>query len=125
MANKNLDTTITLKTTASINGIFELDTTVPKTIIFDDEGVTGATLTATTGTSGVKVVDAGISKVSYVYVKNTDNTNYVILQNDAAQIFGRLLPGEWAFYPVAPNVGLEVRAHTADVIIDVAVFSAP
>ena len=60
-----------------------------------------------------------------MYIKNTDSTNYITLYNDDKEDWGRLLPGEWAFFPVAPSVGFEAAADTAAVIADIALFTAP
>ena len=60
-----------------------------------------------------------------MYIKNTDSANYITLLNDDAEDWGRLLPGEWAFFPVAPSVGLEAVANTADVVVDIAILGTP
>ena len=67
---------------------------------------------------------ADFTAPAYVYIKNTDSTNYITLLNDDAEDWGRLSPGEWAFFPVAPSVGFEATANTADVIVDIAIFTA-
>ena len=123
MATKNLDTTIILKAADPINGVLTLDTTVFKAVSYDDTNVSTSTKTIATG--GTQIIAKSISKLTYVYIKNTDASNYITLLNDDAEDWGRLLPGEWAFFSVAPSVGFEATANTADVIIDIAIFTAP
>ena len=123
MATKNLDTTITLKAADPINGVLTLDTTVFKAVSYDDTSVSTETKTIATG--GTQIIAKSVAKVNYVYIKNTDSTNYITLFNDDAEDWGRLSPGEWAFFPVAPSVGFEATANTADVVIDIAIFTAP
>jgi len=122
MATKNLDTTIILKAADPINGVLTLDTTVFKAISYDDTNVSTSTRLIATG--GSQIIPKTVTKVNYVYIKNTDSTNYITLFNDDAEDWGRLLPGEWAFFPVAPSVGFEATANTADVVIDIAIFTA-
>ncbi len=65
------------------------------------------------------VLVASTSAVTtYVYLKNIDATNFITIKTDAAIDFGRLSPGEWAFFPLEPSVGIEVQADTADCILE-------
>ena len=125
MATKNLDTTIILKAADPINGVLTLDTTVFKAVSYDDTSVSTSTTTIATGSTPTQIINKSVTKLTYVYIKNTDSTNYITLYNDDKEDWGRLLPGEWAFFPVAPSVGFEATANTADVIIEIAIFTAP
>ena len=51
---------------------------------------------------------------STIYLKNLDATNYIILTNDAGNIWGRLLPGEFMICTIPATVGLKVQANVAD-----------
>ena len=53
-----------------------------------------------------------------------DDTNHVLMANAASAEWGRVLPGEWAFFPVAPGVGLELKASVA-LNIEYAFFRQP
>ena len=125
MATKNLDTTIILKAADPINGVLTLDTTVFKAVSYDDTSVSTSTTTIATGSTPTQIINKSVTKLTYVYIKNTDSTNYITLYNDDKEDWGRLLPGEWAFFPVAPSVGFEATANTAYVIIEIAIFTAP
>ena len=125
MATKNLDTTIILKAADPINGVLTLDTTVFKAVSYDDTSVSTETKTIVTGSTPTQIIDKSVAKLTYVYIKNTDASNYITLYNDDKEDWGRLLPGEWAFFPDAPSVGFEAAADTAAVIADIALFTAP
>lgn len=123
MANKNLDIKVNLTAIDPINGILTLNTIQNQTVIYDDTAPRTGTLTISTGSPGTIVAAVGGStKVAYVYIKNTDLTNFLVLKNDAGDIWGRLLPGEFNIISVAEVAGLEVQADTAAVVIDYAVF---
>ena len=55
---------------------------------------------------------------TYVYLKNTDATNFVEVKTDAAAVLIQLNPGEFAFFPVQGAIGLELQASTATCVID-------
>ena len=124
MANKNLDIKSVLTAIDPINGILTLADTENQTVIYNDQAVSSASRSVSTGTAAQLIANT-IAKVTYVWIKNTDITNYVLLKNDAGNIWGRLLPGEFNVFSVAPSVGLEVQANTAAVIVEYALFQAP
>ena len=124
MANKNLDIKSVLTAVDPINGILTLNDTETQTVVYNDAGVSSASISVATG-SASQLIANSVAKVTYVWIKNTDATNYVSLENDAGNIWGRLLPGEFNVFSVAPSVGLEVQANTAAVIVEYALFQAP
>jgi len=67
-----------------------------------------------------ELVDEATSGVFYFYAKNTDSTNFVILQTTASVQYARLSPGEFCFFPVNDGNGLEARADTASCILEYA-----
>ena len=122
MATQTLDITSVLKTTANVSGIFNLDNTSIQTVTFDDTNVSSATTALTT--SYVEYIAASVAQPTYVYIKNLDNTNHVLMANAASAEWGRLLPGEWNIFTVAPSIGLELKANVA-LNIEYAFFRAP
>ena len=89
------------------------------------------TLTVTNPTVGVsrltittaddqEIVDEAVSGVYYLYVKNTDATNFIILQTTASVQYARLGPGEFCFFPVNDGAGVEARADTASCLLEYA-----
>ena len=79
MATKNLDTTIILKAADPINGVLTLDTTVFKAVSYDDTSVSTSTTTIATGSTPTQIINKSVTKLNYVYIKNTDSTNYITL----------------------------------------------
>ena len=70
-----------------------------------------------------ELVDEGGSAISYFYAKNTDATNFVILQTTASVQYARLSPGEFCFFPINDGAGLEARADTASCVLEYAYFT--
>ena len=126
MATKSLDTTITIKTADKVTGIFGLNTTVAQSWNFDDTDVSSASVSVL-HSGATQLVDKTVAntKTRFVYIKNTDADNFISLKNDDAAVFGKLEAGQWAFFPTFPNLGLEVQADTATVVIEYAIFRAP
>jgi hypothetical protein len=122
MATQTLDITTTLKTAANVSGIFSLDSKSIQTVTFDDTNVSSATVALTT--SDVEYIAASVAQVTYVYIKNLDDTNHVIISTAAPVIWGRILPGESMFFSVAPSVGMDLKANVA-LNIEYALFRAP
>jgi len=52
----------------------------------------------------------GGGKKAYVYAKNLDSTDDLIFADDGDQIFARLSPGEFLFYPSADNTKVQVKS---------------
>tara|TARA_R100001015_G_C4634386_1_gene200806 strand:- start:1132 stop:1512 length:381 start_codon:yes stop_codon:yes gene_type:complete len=126
MATKTLNVTLGLSTTSTINGIFTLNASESDAISYDDTAASSATITVATG-SASQLVDKTVvtSKSTYVYIKNLDTTNFVALYTDDANLWGKILPGEFAFFPVAPGAGFEVKADTAACVVEYALFEQP
>ena len=61
--------------------------------------------------------------ISYVYVKNTDSTNIIVLKDDSGNNFLDLGPAEFAFFPVKGGVGLEATADSAACVLEYAYFT--
>ncbi len=126
MATQILTATLGLSAANAINGIFSLNASETDSISYDDTAASSATITVATG-SASQLVDKTVvtGKVTYAYIKNLDTTNYITLFNDDAEDWGRLLPGEFAFFPIAPAVGFEVKADTAACVVEYALFEQP
>tara|TARA_R110000744_G_scaffold121240_1_gene225763 strand:+ start:305 stop:685 length:381 start_codon:yes stop_codon:yes gene_type:complete len=126
MANKNLQIKLNLTAADPINGVLTLNDVKNQTVVYDDTIVKTATGSVATGSSVQLVAAVGSStKVVYVYIKNTDIANFLVLKNDAGQVWGRLLPGEFSIISVAQVAGFEVQADTGAIIIEYALFRSP
>jgi len=126
MANKTLDIKLNLNATDPINGVLTLNDVKNQGVIYDDGTVRTASVSAPSGSSTQLVAAVGSStKVVYTYIKNTDTTNFLVLKNDAGNVWGKLLPGEFSIISVAEVAGLEIQADTAAIVIDYALFTSP
>jgi hypothetical protein len=77
---------------------------------------------ATTGQFNV-LTAADNTGVTYVYVKNTDSTNVIVLKDDSGNNFLDLSAGEFAFFPVKGGIGLEATADTAACVLEYAYWT--
>ena len=127
MGTKTLSTSLDLKTAEPVVGIFGLDSVKSQSLSYDDTVVSSGSATAVTGAGGTVLIAAGTATVQNVYIRNTEAAggNFVTLETDGAEDWGRLEPNNWAFFPVAPSVGLQVKADTANVVIEYAIFQRP
>tara|TARA_R110000787_G_scaffold104703_4_gene212035 strand:- start:517 stop:897 length:381 start_codon:yes stop_codon:yes gene_type:complete len=126
MANKNLQINVTLTAADPINGILTLNDVKNQTVVYSDIDVITKSQSIPTGSSVQLIAAVGLStKVVYVYIKNTDIANFLVLKNDESKIWGRLLPGEFSIISVAQVAGFEVQADTGAIVIDYALFVSP
>ena len=121
MASRLLDVTLKLASTHPINGLLTLDDTVTAALTYDDTGVTTNTASIATGSETV-IIAASDASINYVYIKNTDTTNIVVVKTDAPVAHMDLGPGEFTFFPLKGSVGVEVIATVAPCIIDYITF---
>ena len=70
-----------------------------------------------------ELVDEAVSGVKYFFARNTDATNFVVLQTTASVQYARLSPGEWCFFPINDGAGLEARADTASCVLEYAYWT--
>ena len=126
MANKNLQIKLNLTAADPINGVLTLNDVKNQTVVYSDIDVITKSQSIPTGSSVQLIAAVGSStKVVYVYIKNTDIANFLVLKNDAGQVWGRLLPGEFSIISVAQVAGFEVQADTGAIVIDYALFVSP
>ena len=125
MATQTLTVTLGLSAVNAVNGIFTLNASEADSLSYDDTAATSATVEAVTGAGGTQIVAKTVTKSVYCYIKNLDTTNFVTLQNDDQEDWGKLLPGEFAFFPIKGGTGFEVLADTANCVIEYALFQQP
>ena len=83
----------------------------------------GLSRLAITTADNQELVDDSVSGVRYFYAKNTDTTNFVILQTTASVQYARLGAGEFCFFPINDGAGLEARADTASCVLEYAYWT--
>jgi hypothetical protein len=112
-----LTPTLTLNDSNTFSDTINFTVTDSLTTGTPSQGLTKATITTS---DDQELVDNAESGVFYFYAKNTDNTNFVILQTTASQQYARLSPGEFCFFPINDGNGLEARADTASIVLEYA-----
>ena len=109
--------TLTITDTTTFSDALNFSVTDSLAVESPAQGLTLATITTA---DNQELVDNGVSGVFYFYAKNTDSTNFVILQTTASEQYARLGPSEFCFFPINDGVGLEARADTASCMLEYA-----
>ena len=109
--------TLTINDTTTFSDVINFSVTDTLAVESPAQGLTLATITTA---DNQELVDEAVSGVFYFYAKNTDSTNFVILQTTASVQYARLGPDEFCFFPINDGVGLEARADTASCILEYA-----
>ena len=120
MASQSLDITLKLSSDSNINGILTLNTTENDTLTFDDSEVIAKTVTAAAGAQ-TEIVPTSAAD-TYVYIKNTDVTNFLQVQTVANHNYAKIFPGEFIFICIDNPVGMEVVANTGDIVVEYVTF---
>jgi len=71
---------------------------------------------ATTGQ--FNILTTANTSITYVYLKNVDETNVITLKDDAGNSIIDLSPREFAFFPVKGGIGLEASANVAPCVLE-------
>ena len=114
MANATLNVNFSLSSSDLLNTV-NISKTVSDALTIDGDNRQGLT-TMVTSTSYADINVEALSgstqggKKAYVYAKNTDATDDLIFADDVDQIFARLSPGEFLFYPSADNTKIQVKS---------------
>ena len=109
--------TLTIKDTTTFSDEINFSITDSLTTGTPSQSLTKVTITTA---DNQELVDEAESGVFYFYAKNTDSTNFVVLQTTASVQYARLSPGEFCFFPINDGAGLEARADTASCILEYA-----
>ena len=110
MASATLNVTFSITSTDLFNSINLSDA-----LTIDGDNRQGLT-TMITSTSFADINVEALSgstqggKKAYVYAKNIDSTDDLIFADDGDQVFARLSPGEFFFYPTADNTKIQVKS---------------
>jgi len=112
-----LTPTLTLSSTDATSDTLALSVTGGLSVTDPSVGISRITITTA---DNQELVDEATSGVFYFYAKNTDATNFVVLQTTGSVQYARLSPGEFCFFPVNDGNGLEARADTASCVLEYA-----
>ena len=112
--------TLTLTDSTTFSDEISFSVTDSLTVTAPAQGLTKVTITTA---DNQELVDNAVSGVMYFFAKNTDATNFVVLQTTASVQYARLSPGEFCFFPINDGAGLEARADTASCILEYAYWA--
>ena len=112
--------TLTLTDSTTFSDEISFSVTDSLSVTAPAQGLTKVTITTA---DNQELVDEAVSGVRYFFAKNTDASNFVILQTTASVQYARLSPGEFCFFPINDGVGLEARADTASCILEYAYWA--
>jgi len=96
--------TLTIKDSTTFSDEINFSVTDSLTTGTPSQGLTKVTITTS---DNQELVDEAVSGVRYFYAKNTDASNFVILQTTGSVQYARLSPGEFCFFPINDGAGLE------------------
>jgi hypothetical protein len=114
-----LTPTLTLTSSDATSDTLSLSVTDTLTVTAPSVGISKITIT-----DNQELVDEATgSAIHYFYAKNTDTTNFVVLQTTASVQYARLSPGEFCFFPINAAAGLEARADTASCVLEYAYWT--
>ena len=112
--------TLTLTDSTTFSDEISFSVTDSLSVTAPAQGLTKVTITTA---DNQELVDEAVSGVRYFFAKNTDASNFVILQTTASVQYARLSPGEFCFFPINDGAGLEARADTASFILEYAYWA--
>jgi|TARA_R110000796_G_scaffold161004_1_gene277752 hypothetical protein len=112
--------TLTIKDATTFSDAINFSLTDSLTVTAPAQGLTKVTITTA---DNQELVDEAVSGVKYFFAKNTDSTNFVVLQTTGSVQYARLSPGEFCFFPINDGAGLEARADTASCILEYAYWT--
>lgn len=115
MANATLNVNFSISS-SNLFDMINISKTVSDSLTIDGDNRQGLTTMVTSSGAylDINVEDlsgsTGGGKKAYIYAKNTDATDDLIFADDGDQIFCRLSPGEFFFYPTADNTKVQVKS---------------
>ena len=75
--------------------------------------------------SATEILTTAQALRTYVYIKNTDATNFVKVLTAGGTAFGVLNPDEFMFFPLWPDTGFELQADTAACVVEYGYWTKP
>tara|TARA_R100000808_G_C2139513_1_gene147411 strand:+ start:1249 stop:1623 length:375 start_codon:yes stop_codon:yes gene_type:complete len=110
--SKSLTPTLTL--TSSTASTDPVSISLTDTLTITDPIETGkVNITTGAGTVGRNtLIPSSDSNTYYVFLQNTDSTNFVLVRRDNGSNMMKLHAGEFAYFTLADGIGLEMQADT-------------
>ena len=117
-----LTSKLTLASSGAMSDVLNISLT-DSLIITDPVEIGKVNITTGAGTVGRNtLIPASDSNAYYVYLKNTDDANFVLVRRDNGSNFMKLHAGEFAFFTLAESIGLEMQADTDTVKVEFGLF---
>tara|TARA_X000001382_G_C3129885_1_gene165996 strand:- start:422 stop:793 length:372 start_codon:yes stop_codon:yes gene_type:complete len=117
-----LTPTLTLVSTNAMSDSINISLT-DSLLVTDPVEMGKVNITTGAGSAGDNtLIPSTDTNVYYVYLKNTDADNFVLVRRDNASNFMKLHAGEFAFFPLADSIGLELQADTDTVKVEYGFF---
>lgn len=110
-----LNVTLNLKSSDATSENMEINHTDSLTIstpLISTAQISVGTAAATT------LIGSSITDVNFLYLRNTDATNFVEVKTDGGTDFAVLNPGEFLYMPLSASTGVELQADTANCIVE-------
>ena len=110
-----LNATLTISSSDLMNSV-NISKTVSDALTIDGDNRQGLTVVKTAAGAYLDLTvealsgSSGGGKKAYIYAKNIDSTDDLIFADDGDQVFSRLAPGEFLFYPTADNTKVQVKS---------------
>jgi len=109
--------TPTLKLESIDTSTDTLSLSVTDSLTVTSPSVDTARVTLTTSTTDL--VGTGSSSITYLYAKNTDSTQTIVLEQTAdAKEFADLSPGEFCFFPVKGTKGVRAKSDASTAVLE-------
>ena len=110
-----LSTTLTFSSSDATSDTLKVTNT--DTLTIGEPAVNIARASIATG-AATNIITTANAAITYVYLKNTDTSNFVTVKIDAGTDFAVLSAGEFMLLPMKGGVGLEVQADTGACIVE-------
>ena len=70
-------------------------------------------------TSGTVLVPSSQTSITYLFIKNADSTNVVVLETvSGTQTFADLQPGEYTFLPLKGSTGIKAKSAASTATLE-------
>ena len=117
-----LNSTFSLSSTDLFDSV-NISKTVSKALTIDGDNRQGLTVVKTTTSLMALTVEnlsgaTGGTLKAYVYIKNLDTVDNIIIADDGDATFATLSPGEFCFYPSAANTTVKVKSSANTPLVE-------
>ena len=117
--------TISVSFTASVsNGEFS-DSLQIRSTSYTQTNIGASSGVRSIGTTEEVISTGDVAVEGFVYMKNLDSSNFIEYGPDSGGTmvsFGKLEPGEFAWFRLKPGITFKAKADTAAVLVDIRIY---